>query len=138
MLKMLFRLLFSVSLILSIGYSQVYLGAAVGLEMLAASQATGDNDGQQDSKLSKADFTTTIDQDLQKNFLDLDSLVLEKEPEVHVDLQSVDLHLALASVFFFLLSVSIGYYHTRFLRFYRDFCYTIPHRLHLYNRVFTI
>jgi hypothetical protein len=138
MSKMLFRLLFSFSLILSIGYSQVYLGASWGMEMLAASGSSGEQVGQLDSNGSKSNFTTTVDQDVQKRFLDLDSLLLEKEPEVHVDLHSIDLHLALAAVFFFLLSVSVGYYHTRFLRFYRDFSYTYPHRIHLYNLVFTI
>ncbi len=139
MLKMLLRLLFSFSLILSIGYSQVYLNAAWGIEMLSATNSLSEQGSEQlESSTSKSDFGYNLDQETQKQFLDLDSLLLEKEPEVHIDLHSTDLHLALASVFFFLLSVSIGYYHTRFLRFYRDFCYTYPHRLHLYNRVFTI
>jgi|GEM_PF-5948092 len=138
MLKMLFRLLFSFSLILSIGYSQVYLGASWGIEMLAASDSSGEQVGQPDSNILKSNSAYSIDHAAQKKYLDLDSLLLEKEPEVHVDRHSIDLHLALASVFFFLLSVSVGYYRTRFLRFYRDFSYTYPHRLHLYNRVFTI
>ncbi len=139
MLKMLFRLLFSFSLILSIGYSQVYLIAAWGIETLAASHSLVEQVTEQlESDNSNAISGKTIGEDVKKQFLDLDSLVLEKEPEVNIDLHSIDIQLALSSVFFFLLSASIGYYHTRFLRFYRDFFYTYPHRLHLYNRVFTI
>ena len=138
MLKMLFRLLFSFSLILSIGYSQVYFTFSQGINYLETTSTLSDQIDQTESTPFQFLAGLNLHEDIQKKFLDLDSLVLEKEPEVHLDVHSIDILFALTAVFIFLLSSSIGYYHTRFLRFYQNFSYTYSHRLHLYNRVFTI
>ena len=131
------RLFLSFTLILSIGYSQLFLVYSLG-----AFSLNSVTENESVSKIASGVFHLSpilkSDPSSDRQVMGLESIALEKDPDEYMGLISLEFQLALASVFFFLLSVSLLAYHTRFLRFYRNFSYIHPHRIHLYNSVFTI
>ena len=136
MLRKVFRLLLSFTLILSIGYSQLFLVYSLGsFDFNISSQV-------QPTKVQSrvAHFSSKVktDHSADQQNQDWDSEVLEKDPDEVTGGISLEIQLAFAAVFFCLLSLSFRKYHIRFLRYCRNFFYIHTHRLHLYNGVFTI
>lgn len=136
MLRKVFRLLMSFTLILSIGYSQLFLVYSLGsFDFNISSQV-------QPAKVQPrvAHFSSKVktDHSADQQNQDWDSEVLEKDPDEVAGGISLEIQLAFAAVFVCLLSLSFRKYHIRFLRYYRNFFYIHTHRLHLYNGVFTI
>ena len=136
MLRKVLRLIVSLTLILSIGYSQLFLVYSLGAFTFGSS--TSDQPVKAESRAFHFSPKVKSDHSADQQNQDWESEVLEKDPDEYAGAFSLELQLALSAVFLFLLSVSFGAYRTRFLRFYRHFFFIFPHRLHLYNGVFTI
>jgi len=136
MLRNTLRLFVSFTLILSIGYSQLFL-AFYGMTF---DFSTSMQDQPSNTEVRTTHFSQKVktDHSADQQNQDWESQLLEKDPDEYSAGISLELQLAFAAVFLCLLSVSFSRYHIRFLRFYRHFFFIFPHRLHLYNRVFTI
>ncbi len=135
MFKKMLRLVVSSLLILSIGYSQLFL-AFYGFG--STDTETTVQPVPLHSKVAYFSSKVKTDHSADQQNQDWENTVLEKDPDEYSPLLSVELQLAFAAVFICLLSLSFAKYHIRFLRYYRNFFFTYSHRLHLYNGVFTI
>jgi hypothetical protein len=136
MVRKVLRLVMSFVLILSIGYSQLFLLYSTALADL---EVAGQEESREIHKAvahlsSKVKNDHSADQQNQ----DWETVGLEKDPDDYVAGISIELQLAFAAVFFCILSLSSSKYHVRFLRYCRNFFYKHTHRLHLYHRVFVI
>lgn len=134
MFKKALRLVVSFTLILSIGYSQLFLafyGGILNLDNVSKTVKVS-------SKVAYFSPKVKTDHSADQQNQDWDTQVLEKDPDEYTAGIPLELQLAFAAVFICLLSLSFEKYHIRFLRYYRNFFFIHTHRLHLYNRVFTI
>ncbi|MBN7812563.1 hypothetical protein J0A68_16535 [Algoriphagus sp. H41] len=129
------RLALSFVLILSIGYSQLFLAFYGGTLDFASSQG---EPVKVESRVAHFSPKVKTDHSADQQNQDWDSEVLEKDPDEYTGSISLELQLAFGAVFICLLSLSFRKYHVRFLRYYRNFFYIHTHRLHVYNGVFTI
>ncbi len=136
MLKKAIRLILSFALILSVGYSQLFLVYSAGA--FAFDPSPQDQPVKAESKVAHLGPKLKSDHSADQQNQDWDSELLEKDPDEVAAGVSLELQMAFAALFICLLSLSFGKYHIRFLRYYRHFFYIHTHRLHLYNGVFTI
>jgi len=136
MLKNALRIIVSFTLILSIGYSQLFL-AFYGMT-LDFGASVQDQPSVVDARSTHFSQKVKTDHSADQQNQDWESQLLEKDPDEYSTGVSLEVQLAFAAVFFCLLSISFGRYHTRFLRYYRNFSHIHSHRLHLYHGVFTI
>ena len=130
------RFVLSSVLILSIGYSQLFLAFYGGT--LALGDTSLDQPVKVESQAAHFSPKVKTDHSADQQNQDWDSEVFEKDPDEYTAGVSIELQLAFAAVFICLLSLSFRKYHVRFLRYYRNFFFIHTHRLHLYNGVFTI
>ena len=136
MLRKVLRLILSFTLILSIGYSQLFLAFYGGT--FDFSTTFQDQPVKVESQATHFSQKVKTDHSADHQNQDWESQLLEKDPDEYSAGISLELQLAFAAVFFCLLSVSFRRYHIRFLRYYRNFAHIHSHRLHLYHSVFTI
>ncbi|WP_343849584.1 hypothetical protein [Algoriphagus jejuensis] len=139
MSKMLVRLILSFCALLAIGSSQLFFS----ISDLAVDSAhiTCSTDQLDQERGFSTEFSSPVFRNDHKSHgivFDWASAAMEKEQEERAESDPWEIRLTLAFVFFFLLSESFRNYHIRFLRFCQNFYFIFPHRLHLYNRVFTI
>lgn len=135
MFRKVLRLVMSFLLILSIGYSQLFLAFYSDALDFSSSE---EQPVKVETRAAHFSAKVKTDHSADHQNQDWDSEVLEKDPDEYTGSISLELQLAFAAVFFCLLSISFGKYHTRFLRYYRNFFFIHTHRLHVYNGVFTI
>ena len=133
------RFILSFSVILSLGYGQLYAAVSSGVNFLN-SQSTDADEAEVDFGVYDLKTLSILKRDLgaERHVLDWESESLAEKTEEVPSKFDLELQLALTAVFLFLLSISLSAYHTRFLRFCKNFFYILPHRLHLINRIFTI
>ncbi len=136
MFRKAFQFALSFVLILSIGYSQLFLAYYGGTLDLGTSPE--DQPAKVESQAAHFSPKVKTDHSADLQNQDWDSEVFEKDPDEYSAGVSIELQLAFAAVFICLLSLSFGKYHVRFLRYCRNFFLIHTHRLHLYNGVFTI